>query len=168
MAATTLSGWLPCSVLKKGYYNKDQFYRFITEFLIPCLKEAYGDAGKAVVMDNVQIHCDEAVRNALERAGYVVQYLPPYSPDFNPIVSFNVLRVCIFRLVLGCVNERYRHGSSCGLPFPHVELIRTCRPSTLKCIRISRSKQFSTGERSSGVIAWLVLQRHLPICKHLA
>jgi DDE superfamily endonuclease len=49
MAATTLSGWLPCSVLKKGYYNKDQFYQFITEFLIPCLKEAYGDAGKAVV-----------------------------------------------------------------------------------------------------------------------
>jgi DDE superfamily endonuclease len=41
VAATTLNGWLPCSVLKKGYYSKDQFYQFITEFLIPCLKEAF-------------------------------------------------------------------------------------------------------------------------------
>jgi DDE superfamily endonuclease len=35
LVATTLDGWLPCSVLKKGYYNKDRFYQFITEFLIP-------------------------------------------------------------------------------------------------------------------------------------
>ena len=65
LAATTFDGWLPCSVLKKGYYNKEQFYQFIAEFLIPCLKETYGDAGKVIIMDNVQIHCDEAVRNAL-------------------------------------------------------------------------------------------------------
>jgi transposase len=84
LAATTLNGWLPCSVLKKDYYNKDQFYQFITEFLTPCLKEAYG-AGKVIIMDNVQINCDEAVRNALERAGYIVQYLPPYSPDSTPL-----------------------------------------------------------------------------------
>ena len=61
LAATTFDGWLPCSVLKKGYYNKDQFYQFITEFLIPCLKETYGDTGKVIIMDNVQIHCDEAI-----------------------------------------------------------------------------------------------------------
>jgi transposase len=128
MAATTLNGWLPCSVLKKGYYNKDQFYQFITEFLIPCLKEAYGDAGKVVVMDNVQIHCDEAVRNALERTGYVVQYLSPYSPDFNPIeLSFSVLKICIFRLVLGCVNERYRHGLS-SILYIFAICIQTSRP----------------------------------------
>ena len=36
-------------------------------FMIPYLKEMYGDTGKVIIMDNVQIHCDEAVRNALER-----------------------------------------------------------------------------------------------------
>jgi transposase len=92
-------------VLKKGYYNKEQFYQFIAEFLIPCLKETYGDAGKIIIMDNVQIHCGEAVRNALEGAGYIVQYLPPY-PDFNPIeLPFSVIKVYISRqVVLGCVN----------------------------------------------------------------
>src|ERR1700740_1269138 len=92
LAATTFDGWLPCSVLKKGYYNKDQVYQFITEFLIPCLKETYGDAGRLIIRDNVQIHCDKAVRNALKKAGYMFQYLPPYSPDFNPIeLSFSVI-----------------------------------------------------------------------------
>ena len=73
-----------------------QFYQFITEFLIPYLKETYGDTGKVIIMDNVQIHCDEAVRNiALEEAGYIVQYLPPYSLDFNLIeLSFSVIKVC--------------------------------------------------------------------------
>ena len=55
LAATSFDGWLPCSVLKKGYYNKEQFYQFIAEFLIPCLKETYGDAGKVIIMDNVQM-----------------------------------------------------------------------------------------------------------------
>ena len=56
-------------------------------------------------MDNVQIQCDEAGRNALEETGYISQYLPPYSPDFNPIgPSFSVIKACITLLVLGCVN----------------------------------------------------------------
>jgi transposase len=68
----------------------------------------YGpQGGKVIIMDNVQIHCDEAVRNALEKAGYIVQYLPPYSPDFNPIeLSFSVIKVCISRLVTSCIGLR--------------------------------------------------------------
>jgi transposase len=55
----------------------------------------YGDARKVIIMDNVQINCDEAVHNALEGAGSnIVQHLPPYSPDFNPIeLSFSVIIV---------------------------------------------------------------------------
>lgn len=64
-----------------------QFYQFITEFLIPCLKETYGDTEKVIIMDNVQIHCDE--RSAMLLAGYIVQYrlIPQISTPLNcPLV----------------------------------------------------------------------------------
>jgi hypothetical protein len=52
----------------------------------------------------------------------IVQYLPPYSPDFSLTeLSFSVLKVCISRLVLGRVNiVRYRRGSS-GILYPNFE-----------------------------------------------
>jgi transposase len=90
----------------------------------------YGpQGGKVIIMDNVQIHCDEAVRNALEKAGYIVQYLPPYSPDFNPIeLSFSVIKVCISRLILGCVNiVRCRRGSS-GISYIFAICIQVSKP----------------------------------------
>ena len=42
-------------------------------------------AGDIVVMDNLSPHKASAIREAIEAAGAEVWYLPPYSPDFNPI-----------------------------------------------------------------------------------
>ena len=41
--------------------------------------------GDIVVMDNVNVHKVEGVREAIEAAGATLRYLPPYSPDLNPI-----------------------------------------------------------------------------------
>ncbi len=43
------------------------------------------EAGNLVIMDNLATHKIRGVREALEAAGARLPYLPPYSPDFNPI-----------------------------------------------------------------------------------
>jgi transposase len=58
------------------------FLAFAEEVLIPALRER-PDA--LVVMDNLAAHKAEKVRAALDRAGLSHRYLPPYSPDMNPI-----------------------------------------------------------------------------------
>jgi transposase len=42
-------------------------------------------AGDVVVMDNLPAHKVGGIREAIEQAGAIILYLPPYSPDFNPI-----------------------------------------------------------------------------------
>jgi transposase len=58
------------------------FLAFVEAVLIPALR---GRPGALVVMDNLAPHKAAAVRAALDRAGLAHRYLPPYSPDFNPI-----------------------------------------------------------------------------------
>jgi transposase len=49
--------------------------------------------GDIVVMDNLPAHKAEGVRLAIERVGAELHYLPPYSPDFNPIeMAFSKLK----------------------------------------------------------------------------
>jgi transposase len=58
------------------------FLAFAEQVLVPALR---GRPGAVVVMDNLAAHKAEAVRDALDRAGLGHRYLPPYSPDLNPI-----------------------------------------------------------------------------------
>ena len=58
------------------------FLAFVAQVLAPALRER-PDA--IVVLDNLPAHKAEAVRDALDRAGLGYRYLPPYSPDLNPI-----------------------------------------------------------------------------------
>lgn len=56
------------------------FRAYAEQFLAPALKP-----GDVVVMDNLSAHKVDGVRQAIESAGAPVLYLPPYSPDLNPI-----------------------------------------------------------------------------------
>ena len=60
--------------------NGAGFLAWVRQALVPTLRP-----GDLVVMDNVAVHKVEGVREAIEAAGASVAYLPPYSPDFNPI-----------------------------------------------------------------------------------
>jgi transposase len=58
------------------------FLAFVEQVLAPALRER---PGAVVVLDNLAAHKAEVVRAALEAAGLGHRYLPPYSPDLNPI-----------------------------------------------------------------------------------
>jgi transposase len=63
-----------------GPINRDAFQAYVDQVLVPELKP-----GDVVVMDNLSSHKGPAVRRAIEAAGANLLYLPPYSPDCNPI-----------------------------------------------------------------------------------
>ena len=72
--------------LTYGTVNGEMFADFIRGTLIPEM-EPYDDAIKksGVIMDNCSIHHVEEVKSLLDNVGILLYYLPPYSPDFNPI-----------------------------------------------------------------------------------
>jgi transposase len=53
---------------------------YVEQALVPELRP-----GEVVIMDNLPAHKVHGVRQAIEAAGASLRYLPPYSPDFNPI-----------------------------------------------------------------------------------
>jgi transposase len=94
--AMSLDGWLPCTGIKEGYYKADDFKAWLDNCLIPAL--ALKDRPMVVVLDNVGIHVKNRVAETLEAAGHVIRYLPPYSPDYNPIeLTFSVLKAWMKR-----------------------------------------------------------------------
>jgi transposase len=56
------------------------FRAYVEQVLVPTLRR-----GDVVVLDNLAVHKQLEVRLAIEQAGAHVRFLPPYSPDFNPI-----------------------------------------------------------------------------------
>ncbi len=63
-----------------GPINGECFRAYIHQLLAPILRP-----GDIVVMDNLGSHKGKAVRQAIKKAGARLLFLPPYSPDFNPI-----------------------------------------------------------------------------------
>ena len=63
-----------------GALNGATFLEYIRNDLSPTLKP-----GDIVIMDNLKVHKVNGVRQAIEQKGASVLYLPPYSPDLNPI-----------------------------------------------------------------------------------
>jgi transposase len=68
----------PCVL--DGPMNGDAFLAYVEQVLAPTLKP-----GDIVVMDNLSAHKVSGIRTAIEATGASLLYLPPYSPDFNPI-----------------------------------------------------------------------------------
>ena len=60
--------------------NGETFLAYVKQSLVPTLRR-----GDVVIMDNLGSHKVAGVREAIEAAGCLLAYLPPYSPDFNPI-----------------------------------------------------------------------------------
>jgi transposase len=68
----------PCVI--DGPMNASTFLAYVEQILAPSLKP-----GDIVVMDNLSAHKAPSIREAIEAVGATLVYLPPYSPDFNPI-----------------------------------------------------------------------------------
>ncbi len=64
----------------EGAWKAWSFELFLKEMVLPYLPE-----GSVLVLDNARIHKGHELRTLVEAAGCSLLYLPPYSPDFNPI-----------------------------------------------------------------------------------
>ena len=79
VAGLRLTG-IAAPMLLDGPINRDAFQAYVEQVLVPELKP-----GDVVIMDNLGSHKGPGVRAAIEAVGASLRYLPPYSPDFNPI-----------------------------------------------------------------------------------
>lgn len=69
-----------CATTVDGAINRDVFEAFVQQVLVPTLTP-----GDIVVMDNLSSHKGGHIQEMIQAAGARVLYLPPYSPDLNPI-----------------------------------------------------------------------------------
>ena len=79
LGAMSLSGMVATMTIEEPT-DTDIFLAYVEHLLYPVLSH-----GDVVVMDNLSAHKAPAVRVWIEKAGAQVLYLPPYSPDLNPI-----------------------------------------------------------------------------------
>jgi transposase len=79
VAGLRLTGMVAPMVLD-GPINGHAFQAYVDQILVPELRP-----GDIVIMDNLGSHKGRGVRAAIEAVGAMLLYLPPYSPDFNPI-----------------------------------------------------------------------------------
>ena len=80
MVAAIGLGGVVAALTYPGATDADAFATFADAVLGPALRP-----GDVVVLDNLAAHKAEAVRRAVEARGAVLLFLPPYSPDLNPI-----------------------------------------------------------------------------------
>lgn len=73
-------GGLTAPMVLDGPMNREAFHAYVAQVLVPTLRP-----GEIVIMDNLPAHRPADIRQAIQAAGASLLYLPPYSPDFNPI-----------------------------------------------------------------------------------
>jgi transposase len=86
LPALCVNGLLDLMVYK-GNTNGDAFVAWLEKGLLPRMNR-FPAPNSILVMDNARIHHDERVQALCWKAGILLWYLPPYSPDFNPIEAF--------------------------------------------------------------------------------
>jgi transposase len=95
IACLTPTGMGPCQTVVGGT-TKARFLAYLTEHLGPTLRP-----GQVVVLDNLGAHHAREVAGVLAAAGVRVVYLPPYSPDMNPIeLAFGKVKAALKRIAV--------------------------------------------------------------------
>jgi transposase len=90
VGALRLDGMTAPMVLD-GPMHGDAFLAYVNQVLAPTLKP-----GDIVIMDNLPAHKSRRICEAIERTGAQLRFLPPYSPDFNPIeMAFSKLKAVL-------------------------------------------------------------------------
>lgn len=84
-----------------GPINGDWFEAYVAKVLVPELR-----LGDVVIMDNLLSHKRASVCDLIEEAGATLRFLPPYSPDFNPIEkAFSKLKAMLGKIDEWTVND---------------------------------------------------------------
>ena len=97
LPAYTIDGYLPCTGYRLGYYNSEAFIEWIEENLLPHCN-AFPAPRSVICLDNCSTHINPLIRQTIEAKGCLIRYLPPYSPDYNPIeLTFSILKAWLRR-----------------------------------------------------------------------
>jgi transposase len=106
---------LTAPMVVDGAINGELFLAYVEQILLPTLRE-----GDIVVMDNLSSHKVAGVKEAIESVGAKVLYLPPYSPDLNPIeMVFSKLKTRVRKLKLRKVEDLWNSlGELCDIFSP--------------------------------------------------
>jgi transposase len=105
----------PCVI--DGPMNGNAFLAYIEQILAPSLVPS-----DIVVMDNLSAHKVSGVREAIEATGATLLYLPPYSPDFNPIEQlFAKLKALLRKAAERSVDGLWRRIAELLTAFPPAE-----------------------------------------------
>ena len=100
VGALRLEGMTAPMVLD-GAMHGVAFLAYVEHVLVPSLAP-----GDIVVMDNLPAHKPVAVRQAIDAAGAELRFLPPYSPDFNPIeMAFSKLKAFLKKAAARSVDD---------------------------------------------------------------
>ena len=84
-----------------GAMDASAFKTYLRRELVPTLTE-----GDVVIMDNLPAHKVAGVRSIIEQAGAKLLYLPPYSPDLNPIeLSFSKLKTFLRKAAARTIDD---------------------------------------------------------------
>ena len=103
----------PCVI--DGPINGESFLAYIEQILVPTLRP-----GDIVVIDNLGSHKGKAVRRAIRATGAKLFFLPPYSPDLNPIEQvFANSRPCCARPQSAPSKPHGNGSASCSMPSRH-------------------------------------------------
>jgi|SoimicMinimDraft_9_1059737.scaffolds.fasta_scaffold08822_2 transposase len=101
LVAALRSDRMTAPMMIKGAMNSETFLAYVQQCLVPTL-----EPGDIVIMDNVPAHKGDGIQQAIEAAGASLRYLPPYSPDLNPIE----LAYSAFKAFLRKCAERTEHA----------------------------------------------------------
>ena len=124
VAGLRLTGLVAPFVLD-GPINRDAFEAYVEQVLVPELSP-----GDVVVMDNLSSHKGPNVRALIENAGAILLYLPPYSPDFNPIENaFAKLKALLRKAAERTIEGLWKEPSAgSSKPSPHPSAPTTSPP----------------------------------------
>ncbi len=107
-AGLRLNG-LAAPMVLDGPMDGEVFLAYIEQFLVPELAK-----GDIVIMDNLPAHKVSGVRQAIESVGARLLYLPPYSPDFNPIeMAFSKLKARLRKAAARTITELWQVIADC-------------------------------------------------------
>ena len=95
-----------------GAMNAEMFDRYITTQLVPTLKK-----GDVVILDNLSSHKSPGAARALKQVGAWFLFLPPYSPDLNPIeMAFSKLKALLRKAAARTYDDLWQAaGHVCNL-----------------------------------------------------
>jgi transposase len=107
---------LTAPMILDGPMNGDAFLAYVEQVLVPTLGQH-----DIVVMDNLPAHRRAGVREAIESAGARLRFLPPYSPDFNPIENaFAKLKALLRKAAARTIEDLWNAiGDALPLFTPH-------------------------------------------------